>query len=168
MTEQSSMTTSRPGSGYGTRAIGTPGRSSVYVSFDVEHDRELYERLLVQSGGAGFIVSGRSELLGTTFAGVQIRPLIRDADQLIVICGEHTELSACMATELRIAQEEGRPYFLLWGRRGSMCKKPVGARSADGMYSWTREILQDQVSCGLRRSRALAASERTRGSARES
>ena len=63
-----------------------------------------------------------------------------------------------MSAEIRIAQEEKTPYFLLWGRRGAMCKKPIGAKSAEGMYNWTREILEDQVAFALRRARALAKS----------
>ena len=70
---------------------------------------------------------------------------IREADQVIVICGEHTELSGRVAAELRVAQEEDRPYVLLWGRREPMCKKPWTAKPSDTMYSWTPEILQNQI-----------------------
>ena len=48
---------------------------------------------------------------------------------MIVICGEHTEASPGMSAEIRIAQEEKTPYFLLWGRRESLCTKPTGAKS---------------------------------------
>jgi hypothetical protein len=130
-------------------------QARVYVSFDIEHDRELYEQLLAQSGGSSFCVSGRSELAITADAWAEdVRCRIRDADEVIVICGEHTEASPCMSAELRIAQEEHTPYFLLWGRRGMMCTKPVGAKSLDGMYKWTREILEDQVAIALRRASA--------------
>lgn len=50
-----------------------------------------------------------------------------------------------MGAELRIAQEENRPYVLLWGRRKPMCTRPATARPADSMYSWTLAILQDQI-----------------------
>ena len=40
-----------------------------------------------------------------------------------------------------MAQKEDKPYMLLWGRREQMCTKPAGARPADAIYSWTREIL---------------------------
>jgi hypothetical protein len=132
-------------------------QARVYVSFDIEHDRELYERLLAESGGSSFCVSGRSEFAATADAWAErVRLRIRDADEVIVICGEHTEASPDMTAELRIAQEEHTPYFLLWGRRGMMCTKPVGAKSLEGMYKWTREILEDQVAIALRRARALA------------
>jgi hypothetical protein len=125
--------------------------TSVYVSFDVHHDSELYERLLDQSGTAGFTVSGGSETrLATEIWDARLRRRIRDADQMIVICGEHSDVSSCMTDEIRIAQEEGTPYFLLWGRREAMCTKPIGARNAEGMYNWTPAILQDQIAIGLR------------------
>ena len=132
-------------------------QARVYVSFDIDHDRELYERLLTQSGGASFCVSGRSELAIPADAWAErVRGRIREADEVIVICGEHTEASPCMSAELRIAQEEHTPYFLLWGRRGMSCTKPVGAKSSEGMYNWTREILEDQVAIAFRRARAKA------------
>jgi len=140
--------------------VSSVSQSRVYVSFDVDHDRELYERLLAQARGSGFCVSGESELLSSSDRWTeQARRRIREADQMIVICGEHSDASPCMSGEIRIAQEEKTPYFLLWGRRGEMCKKPIGTKSAEGMYNWTREILQDQVAIGLRRARALPKAE---------
>jgi hypothetical protein len=68
-----------------------------------------------------------------------------------VICGEHTAASLSASAELRIAREEQKPYFLLWGRRESMCTKPAGARSTDCMYSWTWAILQSRIVMTLRK-----------------
>jgi hypothetical protein len=128
----------------------------VYVSFDIDHDRELYERLLGQARGSGFCVSGESEFVSSYDRWTErARSRIREADEVIFICGEHSEASQGMSAEMRMAQEENTPYFLLWGRRGSMCTKPIGAKSAEGMYNWTREILEDQVAIALRRARAL-------------
>ena len=132
----------------------------VYVSFDIDHDRELYERLLAQARGSGFCVSGESEFVASHDLWTErARLRIREADEVIVICGEHSEASQGMSAEIRIAQEEKTPYFLLWGRGGAMCTKPIGAKSAEGMYKWTREILEDQVAIALRRARALATAE---------
>jgi hypothetical protein len=55
-----------------------------------------------------------------------------------------------VSEELRIAQEENKPYFLLWGRREIMCTRPFSAKAKDSMYSWTREILHDQITMTLR------------------
>ena len=70
-----------------------------------------------------------------------------------MICGEHTNDSARVAAELRMAQEEGKPYMLLWGRRERMCTKPSGARPSDAMYSWTPDVLENQIGATLRSSR---------------
>ena len=136
----------------------------IYVSFDIRHDHALYERLVDQSGTAGFTVSSGSEVVAfaTEIWDARLRRRIRDADQMIVICGEHSDASQCMSDEIRIAREEGTPFFLLWGRRDAMCTKPIGAKSDEGMYNWTPSILQDQIAIALRsRTRALATAEDT-------
>jgi hypothetical protein len=64
-----------------------------------------------------------------------------------------------VAAELRIAREEGKPYLLLWGRRELMCTKPEGAKPSDAMYSWTRDILESQLSATLRNAGPLEVPE---------
>jgi hypothetical protein len=81
------------------------------------------------------------------------RNRIRAVDEVLVICGEYTDASSRMAAELRIVQEEEKPYVLLWGRRERMCTKPEGAKSTDVMYSWTRDILERQITETLRNSK---------------
>jgi hypothetical protein len=135
-------------------------RVRVFVSFDIDHDEDLYELLLAQSRTPScvFTVSGGSRYSATAcLATESVRRRIREADQVIVICGEHTEASTSVRAELQMAQEEQTPYILLWGRRGSMCTKPSGAKMAEGMYSWTREILQDQITFTSRKADADAA-----------
>jgi hypothetical protein len=142
----------------------------VFVSFDIENDGELYEALLAQSRSPSsrFAVLGGSERsTGTDLGSERARRRIREADQVIVICGEHTEASTRVSAELLIAQEEGRPYFLLWGRRELMCTKPIGAKPSEGMYSWTRQILQDRISLAFRKAQADAAAETVRNATRK-
>lgn len=122
-------------------------RIRIFVSFDGDHDSDLHDRLHTQSmlPGSTFEFSARSQGGAMTEAWTaSSRTRIRDADEVVVICGEHTNDCPRVAAELRIAQEEKRPYFLLWGRRERMCTKPKTAKPADGMYSWTWEILQSQ------------------------
>ncbi len=149
---------------------GNSGELNVFVSFDTEHDTELYELLLSQSESpnSGFSVSGGSErLTDSDVWNERVRRRVSAADEVIVICGEHTEESMGMCAELRIVQEEKTPYFLLWGRREMMCTKPMGAKPAEGMYSWTRQILQDRVSHSLRKARSNATAETLRNSTRK-
>ena len=137
---------------------------SIYISFDIHHDRGLFERLVDQSGTAGFTVSSGSEGAASDVEiwDARLRRRIREADQMIVICGQHSDASECMRDEIRIAREEGTPYFLLWGRRETMCTKPIGAKNDEGMYNWTPAILQNQIAIALRsRVRALSVAEDT-------
>jgi hypothetical protein len=143
----------------------------VFVSFDTEHDGELYELLLEQSlsQSSSFAVSGGSERSTATDAwSERAYRWIRKADQMIVICGEHTESSPRVSAEVRVAREEGTPYFLLWGRRGIMCTKPIGAKPAEGMYSWTRQILQDQIAFTSRKTAADAEGKTVLAATRKS
>ncbi len=129
----------------------------VFVSFDIEHDGELYELLLAQSRtpSSGFaVLSGSERLTATDVLSERVRRRIGEADKVIVICGEYTDTSMGVFAELRITQEEQKPYFLLWGRREIMCTKPAGARTLEGMYSWTQQILRDQIALTLRKARA--------------
>lgn len=146
------------------KAMGSPiCQVRVFVCFDLGHDGDLKRKLLGEAAksGSGFEVQGcseRAEMTGEWSEGVRRR--IAAADEVIVVCGEHTQDSSQVAAEVGIAQEEQKPYFLLWGRREVMCTKPVGARNDDGMYSWTTSILRDQIALTLRVARSLDASKR--------
>jgi hypothetical protein len=119
----------------------------VFLSFDCEHDLDLHERLLAEAAGRdSFAISDHSEDGAITGPWTdRARERISASDEVVVICGEYSDRSSRMSAELRIAQEMKKPYVLLWGRRGCMCKKPKSARSADGMYVWALEILEDQL-----------------------
>jgi hypothetical protein len=128
---------------------------TIYLSYDVEHDRDLHDRLVKQARKpAQFAISSRSEGGEMSDAWTaRVRDRIAEADEVVVICGEQTDESPHVNAELRIAQEQSKPYVLLWGRRDSMCKKPRSARSEDGMYLWTPSMLEHQLAFSLRQSR---------------
>ena len=120
----------------------------VFVSYDREHDGDLHDLLVEQASKStsGFEISARSRARAPTDLWDEaLRREIREADEVIIICGEYTDCSERVGTELRIAREEERPYFLLWGRRELMCTKPATAKPAEGMFSWTWEILHSQI-----------------------
>jgi hypothetical protein len=146
------------------RSAGTArdGRVAIFAIFDVEHDLDLYELLREESGapGCNFDVVGGSQSSKNPDGGrTSVRHRIHRADQVIVICGEHTEDSVLVHSELLIAREDGKAYFLLWGRRGIMCTKPMGAKTAEGMYSWTPQFLHDQISANLRTAGTVKAAQ---------
>jgi len=135
----------------------------IFMSFDRENDEDLHDLLLEQSRrqSSGFEISARSEAATMTDRwDEKVRRQISQVDEVIVICGEHTAASVRVNAELRIAQEEQKPYFLLWGRRERMCTKPAGSKRDDSMYSWTWEILQDQIVSTLRNARPREVAER--------
>ena len=125
----------------------------VFISFDERHDRDLYQRFIEQSRrpGASFdVVRDQSTAMRAKGWSEHPRGHIRSADEVVFLCGEHTNESLRMSVELDITREEEKPYILVWGRRDQMCTKPEGALPADGMYSWTHDILESQMAATLR------------------
>lgn len=137
-------------------------RTRIFLSYDDEHDADLSMRLLEHSRRPGssfeIMASGRSERTQRAF-GTDSRLEIRAADEVVVLCGELTHESVAVELELSIAQEEQKPYMLLWGRRERMCTKPKGALNTDAMYSWTREFLESQITTTLRNAKPIAVPE---------
>jgi len=137
-------------------------RIRIFISFDGEHDADLHQQLYAQSTRPGsvfeFLAHSQGGVMSEAWTASS-RSRIRAADQVVVICGEHTNASPRVAAELRIAQEEGKAYLLLWGRRELMCTKPEGAKPADAMYSWDREILESEMSAKLRKAKPLEVPE---------
>jgi MTH538 TIR-like domain (DUF1863) len=120
-------------------------RPRVFVSFDYDHDYVLKEFLVGQAKheDTPFSIvdaSVKEHLYGDWKAKVRAR--IRNADQVVVICGQHTETATGVNEELRIAQEERKPYFLLWGYKDVRCTKPRVARPDDKIYKWTWDNLK--------------------------
>lgn len=155
-------------------------RIRIFVSYDREHDEDLHDRLVEQAskGTSGFEISARSRARpATDLWDEDLRRDIQEADEVIIICGEHSDCSGRMGAELRITREEERPYFLLWGRREFMCTRPATAQPRDSMYSWTNEILDRQIrmlrgtapsngrAAGPRRTKQIPTIERIAGSA---
>ena len=70
---------------------------------------------------------------------------IRKVDQVIVMCGEHTDTASGVSAELAIAQDEKKPYFLLAGRANKTCKKPKSAKTSDKLYKWTWDNLKKLI-----------------------
>jgi hypothetical protein len=135
----------------------------IFMSFDLDNDADLPDLLLEQSlkQCSGFEISARSEAATVTDGwDERVRRQISQADEVIVICGEHTASSVRVSAELRVAQEEQKPYFLLWGRRERMCTRRVGSKRDDSLYSWTWEILLDQIVTTLRNAQPRVVAER--------
>jgi len=112
----------------------------VFTSFDFDHDEDLRNLLVGQAKNEDSPFELADWSLKDALSGdwkKKVRERIRQVDQMIVMCGEHTDTATGVSVELTIAQEEGKPYFLLWGRSSKTCVKPTAALPSDKIYKWT-------------------------------
>lgn len=120
-------------------------KTRVFTSFDFEHDEDLRNLLVGQSKNSDSPFemadwSVKESLTGDWQAKVRAR--IKKTDQMIVMCGEYTDKATGVSIELKIAQEESVPYFLLAGRKDKTNKKPTAAKTSDKLYNWTWDNLK--------------------------
>jgi len=120
-------------------------KTRVFISFDYDHDADLKNLLVGQARNedSPFEITDMSvkeELSGDWKDKVRTR--IKGVEQVVVICGEHTDTATGVGAELKMAQEEEKPYFLLWGRSDKDCVKPKTAKSDDKIYKWTWDNLK--------------------------
>ena len=120
----------------------------LFTSFDAEHDEDLRNLLVGQAKNpdSPFDIadwSVKEELTGDWKA--KVRERIRKVDQMAVVCGEYTHRATGVSTEITIASEERKPYFLLKGRKDKSCTKPTAAKPSDKMYDWTWDNLKKLI-----------------------
>lgn len=119
-----------------------------FISFDYDNDSDLKVLLVGQSKhpDTDFEIADFSikEAIAWNWKD-KARTRIKGCDVVIVICGERTNTASGVSAEVEIAQEEGTPYFLLWGRNGKTCVRPTAAKSTDKIYEWTWDNLKALV-----------------------
>lgn len=115
-----------------------------FVSFDYDHDLYLKSSLLGQSKWADspFAIADWSIKEPSSTWKSEARRRIRQCDVVIVLCGRHTHTATGVAEELKMAQEEGIPYFLLAGYSTGDVTKPSTALPSDKLYKWTWDNLK--------------------------
>ena len=123
-------------------------KKRTFISFDFDHDEDLRNLLVGQSKNSDspFEISDYS--LKEPLSGdwkEKIRTRIRMTECVVVICGHNTDTASGVSAELSIAKEEGKPYFLLWGRREGQVTKPTSASQQDKVYSWTWDNLKNLI-----------------------
>jgi len=134
----------------------------VFASFDRDRDGDLRERLLGQSRSSDspFEISdwsGNGAVSGGADGDGSLHERMDRVDALIVLCGEHTDSSIDVSLELRTAQDQRKPYFLIRGRRELTCTMPVGAKPDDSLYTWIWQILKLRIGSEMRRVAALGS-----------
>lgn len=118
-----------------------------FVSFDYDNDVALKQFLIGQSkkDDSPFEISDWSIKEASSDWKTKARMRIRSSDIVIVICGKNTDAATGVATELSIAQEENKNYFLLAGHNDGGNKKPTSAKSSDKVYKWTWDNLKTLI-----------------------
>ncbi len=120
-------------------------KQRVFISFDVDHDADTKIMLagqakLTDSPFSFTDASVKEPLSGDWKSKVGRR--MDNVDLVIVLCGEHTDNASGVAAEVVIAQEKGKPYFLLAAYADKTCRKPTSAKSSDKLYRWTWDNLK--------------------------
>ena len=111
----------------------------VFISFDYDHDSFLKEALVGQSKNpdSPFDIADWSIKVASPTWKEEARRRISNSSCVAVICGKNTHTATGVSEEIRIAQELGKPYFLLAGYAAGGNTRPTAARSTDKMYEWT-------------------------------
>jgi glutamate formiminotransferase len=126
-------------------------KKRVFISFDYDHDETLKTFLVGQSKNedSPFSLADWSikEHIDDNWKK-KARERIKAVDVVCVICGEHTDTATGVSAELKIAQDEKIPYFLLKGYADKTCVKPKAALSTDKIYKWTWDNLKALVGGG--------------------
>ncbi len=122
----------------------------VFISFDYDHDDDLRVMLVGQAKyeDSPFEIEDWSVKVESADWKDDARRRIKRSEQVIVICGEHTDTATGVNAEIRIARDEEKPYFLLKGRAEETCTKPTAARDSDKIYKWTWENLKKLIAGG--------------------
>ncbi len=76
------------------------------------------------------------------------RTRIKRVDQVIVVCGKHTDTASGVNAEILITRDEKKPYFLLAGRADGGNQRPTAALDGDKMYKWTWDNLKTLIGGG--------------------
>lgn len=123
-------------------------KKRAFISFDYDHDLDLKNLLVGQSrnGDSPFEITDMSikETIAKDWKE-NARRRIKGCDIVVVICGKYTSSASGVSAELKIAQEEKIPYFLLFGRANDRCVKPLAAKESDKMYRWTWDNLKQLI-----------------------
>src|SRR5579872_2649345 len=114
-------------------------KKRVFISFDYDNDEALKTFLVGQSKheDSPFELADwsiKEPINGNWQAKARTR--IKGVDLVIVICGQNMDTATGVNAEIKIAQNEKIPYFLLKGYSDKTCKWP-GQASSDKMYDWT-------------------------------
>jgi hypothetical protein len=113
-------------------------RKNVYIAFDFD-DLGVKQNLIAEARRPdcpwSFVDNSISAAIPDRWAE-DARRLIKQSECIIVLCGEQTHQAKGVAIEVQLAQELGKPYFLLSGSRRGTPTKPMHARVEDKIWTY--------------------------------
>lgn len=126
-------------------------KTRVFISFDYDNDVDIKNLLVGQSRNedSPFSIVDMSikEPIDYNWKD-NARRRIKSCDVVAVLCGEKTNTATGVSAELKIAQEEQVPYFLLCGRTTGKVVRPLAARNSDKLYRWSWDNLKILIAGG--------------------
>jgi len=123
-------------------------KTRTFISFDYDHDEDLRVLLVGQAKNPDTPFEIADWSVKEPMTGdwkKKVKERIAKTHQMIVICGEHTDTATGVSAEVSIAQDLGKPYFLLKGRKDKTCKKPKSAKVSDKIYIWGWDNLKKLI-----------------------
>ena len=126
-------------------------KKRVFISFDYDNDAVLKDFLVGQSKLPDSPFELADWSIKDSIAGnweTKAASRINAVDVVAVICGQNTNTATGVSAEVRIAQEQGIPYFLLSGYKDKTPVKPTSAKSTDQVYKWTWDNLKVLIEGG--------------------
>ena len=112
----------------------------VFISFDYDNDSDLKNALVGQARFTDSPFEIADWSVKEPFSGnwqAKVERRMNRTSVVAVICGHRTQTAKGVAAEVKIAQQLGKPYFLLAGRSKGYNTKPTTATPQDKIYSWT-------------------------------
>ena len=126
-------------------------KQRVFISFDYDHDEDIKTLLAGQAklpdSPFDFTDASVKEHLTGDWKD-KVKRRLGNCDQVIILCGEHTNSAHGVSAELEIVQDLEMTYFLLWGRSDKTCYKPTAAYNTDAIYNWTWPNLKSLIGGG--------------------
>lgn len=126
-------------------------KKRVFISFDYDHDEGTKTMLAGQAKLPDSPFDFKDASVKEPLTGdwkAKVRRRMDNIDVVIVLCGEYTNKASGVASELAIAQEKNKEYFLLAAYSDKKCVKPTTAKQSDTMYNWTWPNLKTLVGGG--------------------
>ena len=126
-------------------------KKRIFISFDIDNDGRAKDLLAGQAKHPDSPFEFKDNSVKSHLSGDWEQKVSRRMDNIdvvIVLCGSKTHTADGVATELSIAKQKNKPYFLLAAYKDKNRTKPTSASSSDKIYEWTWDNLKVLISGG--------------------